>query len=170
MLNAAIRWLAPCHVQCPDRQTPIYATTDRPRCYPIGICLQITRGDDSPRIQIEDDGECSIHLSASGSLPFSTLPTPCAATGLPCEGVRSQSQHPRADPTSGYSADTSEPTFSASKAEHPNLTQSVGATGHWWLRSLLHHAETRQCISLQFLGSFIEHSASRNTVPERDRE
>ena len=46
MVNAALRWLSQRHgqVQCPDRQIPLHAVTDRP-------------ADDTPRIQIAYDGQ-----------------------------------------------------------------------------------------------------------------
>ncbi len=109
------------------------------------------------------------HRRAAARKGFLTLPSPLAAAGLPCEGVRSLSQRLREDPTSGHHADAFGPTCSASKAQSPNQKPLVVVSVHWSLRCALHHGETRLCISLPFSISFIANIARKRPELNRDK-
>jgi hypothetical protein len=43
--------------QRPDREVFFQTIADRPLCYPKGIFVQITQGNDAPGMQIKDDGQ-----------------------------------------------------------------------------------------------------------------
>ena len=56
-VNATFRWLPQGHghIQCADGEVAFHPVADSPCCYPEGICVQITQGNDTPRIKIRDD-------------------------------------------------------------------------------------------------------------------
>jgi len=95
--------------------------------------------------------------------------TPRAERGLLCEGARFPSPRLHAALTSARDVDAAEPFCSASRGQHPNLMKAEAASNRWSSRSSPHHAETRLCISLPFILSFIANIARKRPELNRDK-